>query len=229
MFRREGDRHFFRDCLGETAALRGVAIHSYVFMTNHVHLLVTAEREESLPRMFRSLGPRYVSYFNRHNDRTGSLWEDRYKSLLVDTDGYLLSCMRYIELNPVRAGMVGSPGTFIWSSYRANAHGREDSLVTPHRTFLALGREAGSRQTAYRRLFDDVADGAFAKKVRSALRKGWALGNDDFVAWAGRETGHLPRPRGRPRKELNGDSPHLLLETAGSCSPINGDCPHLIT
>lgn len=113
-----------------------VAIHAWVFMTNHVHLLVTPEREDSVSRMMQTLGRHYVRYFNYSYKRSGTLWEGRFKSCLVEEENYLLICQRYIELNPVRAGMVGSPADYSWSSYRANGLSKPAKLLTPHHIYI---------------------------------------------------------------------------------------------
>jgi putative transposase len=189
IFRREGDRHYFRDLLVEGVRKRGIQVHAYVFMTNHVHLLATPSTKESFPGLFRSLGASYVHYFNKYCERSGHLWEDRYKSLYVHDGPHLLGCMRYVELNPVRAGMVDEAGAFAWSSYRANAWGREDDLVTPHSTFLQLGSSPGLHAAAYRALFDPVIDQQISVRIRAAIQDGWAYGDDAFVLRTGKEMG----------------------------------------
>lgn len=133
---RDDDFRFLYKCLREAACLNSLVIHAWVFMHNHLHLLVTPENPDSLPKTMQSLGRRYVQYFNRCYHRSGALWEGRYKASLVDTDAYLLSCYRYIELNPVRAGMVKKPEDYAYSSYHANALGKVDSMVKPHPLFL---------------------------------------------------------------------------------------------
>ena len=147
------DYHFYLDWLGEYAGKSGCRIHAYVLMTNHVHLLLSAEGAEGAGALMKALGQRYVQYVNRTYRRSGSLWEGRFRSSLTQEEHYLLACQRYIELNPVRAGMVEHPGEYRWSSYRANAQGEESPLLTRHETFLALGGDAESRQAAYRELF----------------------------------------------------------------------------
>jgi REP element-mobilizing transposase RayT len=126
IFRTTADLAFFKDCLAFAARRHGVSIHAYVLMTNHVHLLATPEVATSLPRAMQSLGRVYVQYFNSMQGRSGTLWEGRYKAAIVDSDRYLLACMRYIELNPVRAGLVEHPERYPWSSHRANAFGVSD-------------------------------------------------------------------------------------------------------
>jgi len=129
------------------------AIHAYVFMTNHVHLLMTPAADAAIGKAMQSIGRRYVHHFNTRYVRTGTLWEGRYKATVVDSEAYLITCYRYIELNPVRAGMVHDPRDYPWSSHRANALGGSDPLVTPHDVYLALGSKATPREAAYRALF----------------------------------------------------------------------------
>jgi len=147
------DYRFYLDWLKEFAGKTGCRVHAYVLMTNHVHLLVSAERGASPGALMKALGQRYVQYFNRTYRRSGTLWEGRYRSCLTQAEDYLLACQRYIELNPVRAGMVAHPADYPWSSYRANAQGDEDVLVTPHEIYLGLGVTEASRLAAYRALF----------------------------------------------------------------------------
>ena len=135
---RHEDFRFLYRCLREAAATGMLSVHAWVFMHNHIHLLVTPENEKSLPRTMQSVGRRYAQYFNRTYHRSGALWEGRYKSALVDTDRYLLACYRYIELNPVRAGIVRKPEDYPYSSYHANGLGKTDRLVTPHQVYLQL-------------------------------------------------------------------------------------------
>jgi putative transposase len=186
--------------LGEAAAEARCAIHAYVLMTNHVHLLVTPGDAGSLPYVMQCLGRRYVRYVNDAHRRTGTLWEGRYKASPVDSDAYLMRCYRYVELNPVRAAMVAAPQDYPWSSYRANGLGEADPLVSEHALFRALGATAAERREAYRASFADMLDAAFLDEVRAATNGGWALGSAAFreriAAAAGRRA--APLPRGRP-------------------------------
>jgi putative transposase len=145
----EEDYRRYLDTLGEQALKYGCAVHAYVLMTNHVHLLLTPEREESAALLMKHLRQRYVQYINRTYRRSGTLWEGRFKSCLAQDEAYILTCCRYIELNPVRAGMVAGPGDYRWSSYRANGLGRADPLVTPHAHYLRLGRTRDERLSGY--------------------------------------------------------------------------------
>lgn len=185
--------------LREAAERFEVGIHAWVLMTNHVHLLATPERENGLSRMMQQLGRRYVRYFNHRYGRSGTLWEGRFKACLVQESGYLLGCYRYIELNPVRAGMVVDPAEYRWSSYRANALGVESTLCTPHPEYLALG-EGDGRLGAYRALFRPHVDEDLVAEIRRLTDRGMALGNDRFRAEMEALTGvrQRPGPMGRP-------------------------------
>jgi putative transposase len=180
IFRGDGDRIYFHRCLAELSRLERLEIHAYVLMTNHVHLLATAATREASSRVMQRLGRRYVGYFNHVHDRTGTLWEGRFRSTLVEAQRYLFVCQRYIELNPVRAGMVRDPGDFPWSSHRFYSMGRADDLVTPHPIVQGMGSDAGSRRTAYIAEFGTPLDGATIDRIRDSVNKGWALGDDAF-------------------------------------------------
>ena len=157
------DYRYYLDWLSVYTVGTGCRVHAYVLMTNHVHLLVSAARSEAVGKMMKALGQRYVQYINRTYRRSGTLWEGRFRSCLTQTEGYLLSCQRYIELNPVRAGMVAHPAEYRWSSYRANAQGESNRLIVAHEVYRALGQDAASRQAAYRELF------------RYELDQGWSM------------------------------------------------------
>jgi len=203
VFFADADYRFFLECLGTAAGDQGVAVHAYVLMTNHVHLLMTAERDQGVPAVMKRLGQRYVQHVNRTYDRTGGLFEGRYRSSLIEADGYLLACQRYIELNPVRAGMVQAPGDYPWSSYRANALGGADPLITPHSGYCELATSGEARLAAYRRLFEDELDAELLQRLRDCTNGGFVLGSPTFerqiAAMAGRRTWR--GSPGRPRKE----------------------------
>ena len=203
IFAGDEDFAFFRGCLLDASRREGLAIHAYVFMTNHVHLLATPASDTSAGRTLQSVGRRYVQHFNHRYGRTGTLWEGRYKSTVVDAESYLRACSRYIELNPVRAGMVVHPRDYRWSSYRAHADGECDDLVTDHPLYLSMGSDAAARQAAYRQLFHAGLEEAQIANIREATNKGWALGNDRFreqiEALANRRAS--PRKPGRPARE----------------------------
>ncbi|MBI5462403.1 MAG: transposase [Gammaproteobacteria bacterium] len=176
------DYRLYLDSLRLAAERAGCAVHAYVLMTNHVHLLVTPGAAASLSQLMQSVGRRYVRYVNGIYKRTGTLWEGRFKSAVVDSDRYLLTCMRYIEMNPVRAGMVGTPEAFRWSSYGRNALGRADGIITPHRLYEALGDSLSARNAAYRGLFHASAEIEDLATIRSGTETGAPIGNDRFRA-----------------------------------------------
>lgn len=202
IFAADADYHFYLRCLQEAAETHSLTVHAYVLMTNHVHLLVTPESELSLSKTLQSIGRRYVQYFNFTYQRTGTLWEGRYKSTLIDSEQYLLTCMRYIELNPVRADMVAHPSDYPWSSYRANAQGNVDALIAGHELYLRLGRTDVARQDAYRQLFLIQLAKVDVEAIRNATNKGWLLGDSRFSARveALTERRATPLPRGRPKR-----------------------------
>lgn len=189
--------YWLEKALGET----GCALHAYVLMTNHVHLLLTPRKAASVPKLIISLGRRYVQYVNRTYRRTGTLWDSRYKSSSVQADTYLLSCQRYIELNPVRAAMVDDPAHYRWSSYRHNALGQADSRLRPHPLYQELGVSPEQRRSAYRALFRAELDREAVDDIRLALNQNQPIGNERFLAKIERMTGirRAARPRGRPR------------------------------
>ena len=203
IFAAEEDYRFYLECLGKAATEQGLAIHAYVLMTNHVHLLATPESEESLSKTMQSVGRRYVQYFNHVYRRTGTLWEGRYKSTLIQSERYLLTCMRYIELNPVRASMVEHPGDYPWSSYRANAQGEQSAIIKPHLQCRRLGPTPEARQKAYRQLFRVQIGKAELEAIRNATNKAWVLGEGRFCekVEALSQRRAAPLPRGRPRRD----------------------------
>ena len=207
----EGDYSSYLHWLGEALSEAQCALHAYVLMTNHVHLLLSPKKAEAVPRLIMSLGRRYVQHINRTHGRTGALWDSRYKSSVVQADTYLLTCQRYIELNPVRAAMVSDPAHYRWTSYRHNALGAADNRITPHALYLALGPSDRGRQAAYRALFRAHLDGAAIDDIRLALNQNQPLGNSRFYARIERATGmrREARARGRPRLEDEPEMPPL--------------------
>jgi putative transposase len=157
-------------------------IHAYVLMTNHVHLLVTPNQRDSLSGLFQYVGRHYVAYVNHTYGRTGTLWEGRYKASLIEEERYLLTCYRYIEMNPVRAGMVNSPEQYDWSSYRYNALGEENPLLFPHPIYGRLAKTDDKRQAVYRALFNTALDATQLDEVRVSTQSGTPLGNARFRA-----------------------------------------------
>ncbi|MBL7004514.1 MAG: transposase [Gammaproteobacteria bacterium] len=157
-----------------------VEVHAWVLMTNHVHLLCTPREKEGISKMMQSIGRLYVRYFNKSYKRSGTLWEGRYKSCLVQDEDYLLEVYRYIELNPVRADMVADPSDYKWSSYQCNALGVKTDLCTAHSLYTALGNTQLERNDAYRDLFKVHVEETLLKEIRSSVNKGLALGNAKF-------------------------------------------------
>lgn len=202
IFAAEDDYHFFKECLHTAVQQHGCDIHAYVLMTNHVHLLLTPQQENSISKTMQSVGRRYVQYFNFRQNRSGTLWEGRYKATLIDSERYLLTCYRYIEMNPVRAGMVSQPGEYPWSSYLCHAEGEPDTLISDHELFTRLGRNKDVRQSAYRALFQSAVEDIALSEIRAATNKGWALGDGTFKERIMMSTSRrlTPLSRGRPRK-----------------------------
>ena len=207
-FASEEDFAAYAHWLDEYSQKYKVAIHSWVFMTNHVHLLATPETEDGVSRMMQTLGRHYVRYFNYTYQRTGTLWEGRFKSCVVDAESYLLICQRYIELNPVRAEMVEAPGDYRWSSFQANGLGKEAKLCRPHRIYQALGKTIKSRTKAYRDLFAGHLDASILHQIRQASHQGMALGNERFKQeierLSGRRVTAMKRgPKPKPKQKDN--------------------------
>jgi putative transposase len=175
-------------------------------MTNHVHLLITPTTEGGAARLMKGLGFRYVQHVNRVYRRTGTLFEGRFRSSLIEGDRYLLACQRYIELNPVRAGLAADPGAYPWSSYRANALGVPDPLLTPHPLYAGLGETDEARRAVYRNLFVEALAPDVLTEIRTATNGGFALGDERFqreiAAMLGRRTwrGRPGRPRAPERE-----------------------------
>ncbi len=197
IFTSDVDIAAYANWLRDSAEKYQVAIHAWVFMTNHIHLLVTPSVEGAVSRCLQSVGRDYVKYFNFCYGRTGTLFEGRYRSSLVQSDEYLLTCARYIELNPVRVGIVEDPVDYHWSSYRANAFGKRVKLWTPHIEYLALGCSIGERQCRYRALFKKDMDSQTLKNIRDALNTGLVLGNARFKAEVEKLTGQRQTLRKR--------------------------------
>jgi len=191
--------------LGELAERYACAIHAYVLMTNHVHLLLTPHRSDGASLLMKHLGQRYVQYVNRVYKRSGTLWEGRFRSSIVQVETYLLRCQRYIELNPVRAGMVVSPGAYRWSSFAANGLGRHSALITPHSVFRALGSNESSRREAYLEFFFSKLESRELEEIRTSANAGYALGSERFRKEIAVALGRRAEPGkpGRPIKVPN--------------------------
>ena len=183
-----GDYQTMLDLLEENARKFGVAIHAYVLMDNHFHLLVTPQTADGLPQMMQAVGRRYVRYFNDSQQRSGTLWEGRYKSTLIQTERYLLACMAYIDLNPVRAALAETAGDYPWSSYSHYVGRRNDRLITPHPIYWELGNTPFAREAAYAGLVQSGIGPADQVAMTDSVLRGWALGEPDYVADLQRRT-----------------------------------------
>ena len=199
----EMDYRYYLETLKEQADKYQCRIHAYVLMTNHVHLLVTPEAVDSAALMMKYLGQRYVQYINRTYRRSGTLWEGRFKSCLAQDETYVLTCHRYIELNPVRASMVDHPRDYPWSSYRANAEGNSSSLLSPHPEYRRLGQTDTKRQSGYQSLFKAHLDPETLQAIRAATNGNYVLGDNRFQETIARMLNRrvTPGKSGRPEKE----------------------------
>jgi putative transposase len=224
-FRAESDYLLYLAHLCELSAQLQCAVHAYCLMTNHVHLLVTPSAPDTCTVLMRDLGQRYVQYFNRRYERTGTLWEGRFRSCVTESAAYVLACYRYIELNPVRAGMVSHPTAYRWSSYAVNAGARSDPLISPHGEFIALGSDCLARQAAYRSLVDEALHPSILDAIRSATNGGYPLVSESFKTRMnlpeGRtgdrgRPGRPPRSATCPAERKSGSDPDLF--SAGGAS-----------
>jgi putative transposase len=211
-----GDRLVYLAQLASLARRFDCSVHAYVLMTNHVHLLLTPRAEDGASLMMKHLGQRYVQYFNRRYDRTGTLWEGRFRSCPVHSESYLLACHRYVELNPVRAGLVTRPDEYAWSSFRANAGDEESSFLVTHDELRHLGATREHRRAAYLALFEDQLAPAVIDSIRLATNGNTALGDRSFQTELEIQLGRRARrgKAGRPRARACPDStegqPRLL-------------------
>lgn len=206
-FFHEQDYLFYLEWLAEYAQISACKVHAYVLMTNHVHLLLTPESTHSAGDLMKRLGQRYVQYINRRYRRSGTLWEGRFRSCMTGEEDYLLSCYRYIELNPVRAGIVKHPQDYRWSSYRANALGEASGLIDPHDTYLSLGNDQEKQTSAYRELFTNRLNAELIDQIRKSTNGNYALGSplfqEEIAGMLGRRV--TPGKSGRPGKESEKD------------------------
>lgn len=197
------DYLFYLEWLKEYSQSAGCSIHAYVIMTNHVHLLLTPQKVESAGNLMKRLGQRYVQYVNRTYKRSGTLWEGRFRSSVIQQQDYLFICQRYIEMNPVRAGLVIHPGDYRWSSYRVNGQGDKSELITPNMLYEALGYDDAKKQLAYKELFRHELEPDKIDKIRKATNGNFTLGSGRFA----KEISEIlkrrvtPGKAGRPRKE----------------------------
>jgi len=196
-FFRDSDYLYYLVQLRTLAREFGCLVHAYCLMTNHVHLLITPQSSQASTVLMKHLSQRHAQYVNRTYERTGSLWDGRFRSCLTESRRYVLACYRYIELNPVRAAMVGTPGDYPWSSYAANAQGAASELIAPHPEYLGLGTEPSSRYTAYAQLFQDALEPSLLADIRQSTNGGYALGGEQFRTEISRALGRRV-VRGRP-------------------------------
>jgi len=193
-FRTEGDYLVYLALLRQLSHRHACKVHAYCLMTNHVHLLLTAGSPEGCTALMHGLAHRYAHYFNRRYERTGTLWEGRFRSCLVESSSYVLACYRYIEMNPVRAGMVKHPSAYVWSSYTANSGARVDPLVTPHPEFEAIGA------TQYMQMLSEAPAPEFLQRIREATNGGYPLATEPFLASLSTKRKIRPGRAGRPGK-----------------------------
>ena len=167
--------------LADNAQKYAVAVHAYVLMDNHFHLLATPSTADGLPQMMQAVGRRYVQHFNRRHARTGTLWEGRYRSTVLEPERCLLPCMVYLDLNPVRAGLVAQPADYAWSSHAHWLGRRTDRLLTPHALYWGLGNTPFAREAAYAALVDAGIPASEEAAITATVLSGWALGEPNFV------------------------------------------------
>jgi putative transposase len=182
IFRNTADYQRMLDLIEQHSRELGVEIHAYVLMTNHLHLLLTPQKDQALPKIMQAVGRSYVQTFNKVHCRTGTLWEGRYRSTLIQTERYLLACMAYIDLNPVRAQMVAQPDDYIWSSYSHYVGRRNDRLITPHALYWGLGNTPFAREVAYAEMVHAGIQADQQRALTDATLSGWALGDAQFIA-----------------------------------------------
>lgn len=214
IFREDEDYAVFLGWLREAARQFKVAIHAYVLMPDHVHLLLSPQDQTGLGRMMQWVGRYYVPYFNAKYQRAGTLWQGRYRATIVESEQYLLPCSRYIELNPVRAGLASTPAEYAWSSYAHHAGTKPDPVITDHAIYWALGNTPFDREAAYQRLMDRRPDADEVLAMTDAVLKGWPLGSDKFKSSLEKQASRrvTPAKRGRPAKpKLLSDSPPSSL------------------
>jgi len=205
-FYADEDYCFYLDWLQEYSRDTGCSIHAYVLMTNHVHLLLTPADADSAGALMKRLGQRYVQYINRTYQRSGTLWEGRFRSCIAQQEEYLLVCQRYVEMNPVRASIVEHPGAYRWSSYGCNGQGETSDLLSHHSVYLSLGRSGEERRASYRELFRHELGPGVVDQIRQATNGNFALGNPRFTekiaVMLSRRV--IPGKAGRPCKKTAG-------------------------
>ena len=211
-FRQDSDYLVYLSCLRQLAKKHECAVHAYCLMTNHVHLLLSPATGGACIALMRELGQRYVQYFNRRHQRSGTLWEGRYRSCIVESARYVLGCYCYIESNPVRAEMVEHAAGYTWSSYAANGGMRADTLVAPHAEYLALALDDDTRAVAYRGLFERAQEPSLIGAIREATNGGYALASESFKATVLKPIG-ARTARGKPGPRVQLAEPEYNLQT----------------
>jgi putative transposase len=203
VFLDDEDRERYLACLKRVAAAVKVDVHAYVLMTNHVHLLASGQEDESLSQLMQQLGRLYVRRFNERHERSGTLWEGRFRASAIDSDRYFFECMRYIELNPVRAGMVTQPDQYRWSSYRHHAGIESGETVSDHFLYWNLGNTPFEREAAYKEIAAAALPPQDVQRMTERFHAGRPLGRDSFVAELSAKLGRSlePRKAGRPKME----------------------------
>ena len=205
IFNSDRDYRFYLDKLEEKSIEHQLYIHAYVLMPNHTHILATPCTDKSVTKVLQSLGRCYAQYYNYIHDRTGTLVEGRYRATIVETDTYLLNCYRYIELNPVRAGLAKYPSEYFWSSHRYNALGIVDKAITPHDKYLSLARKSSTCFHEYNKLFESTLDEKTIEEITESTNKSWVLGSKDYKKTIEKVLNRRtsPKPRGGDRKSIN--------------------------
>jgi putative transposase len=203
VFLKDADRALFLEALYQAARQFQVAVHGYVLMDNHFHLIVTPQTEHSLSKMMQTLGRRYVRYFNDTHGRSGTLWQGRYQSTVIQSETYLMACMVYCDLNPVRAGMVVQPQDYSWSSHLHCIGAKVDRLITPHALFWELGNTPFAREAAYAEMVHAGIEASRMRSITDAVVHGWALGESSFLNSLQKKTLRrvLKSKPGRPSKQ----------------------------
>ncbi|MEA5098019.1 MAG: transposase [Burkholderiaceae bacterium] len=214
IFHDAADYQAFLGWLCEASRQFKVAIHAYVLMGNHLHLLATPSDESGLARMMQWVGRYYVPYFNRKYGRTGTLWQGRFKTSIIESEQYFLLCSRYIEMNPVRAGLVSAPAEYPWSSYAHHIGDKSDSLISDHSLYWALGNTPFEREAAYKALMAQALSVEEEATLKQAVQKGLVLGSEQFKIALEKRTNRRVRPgkRGRPMKREQTDEIRLSLD-----------------
>ncbi|WP_289282077.1 MULTISPECIES: transposase [unclassified Methylophaga] len=202
IFENEEDMARILSDIKESLSKADCHLHAYVIMTNHLHLLLTPKDKDELTVFMQSMTNRYVRYFNAGRKRTGTIWEGRFKSCLVDSDNYLFTLYKYIEMNPLKAGMVEDLQEYRWSSYHHNALGKQDPLITEHPLYLELGNTKKERGVCYQLMMDKIALGNENQNITDATMRGEALGSEKFQDWVCKQAGRpaVLKPHGGDRK-----------------------------